>query len=73
MNDEIFLRKVGEKIKKLRKKAGYTSYETYANDFDLQRQTVYRAENGKNMNLATLNAILNTHGITPEEFFRGIK
>lgn len=67
------LKKVGKKLKDLRVKKGYKSYEAFAWDFELNRQTVSRAETGKNISLQTLIKILKIHKITLEEFFKGIK
>jgi transcriptional regulator with XRE-family HTH domain len=67
------LEAIGKKLRELRIKKGYTSYEHFAYDFDLTRQTVGRAEQGKNISLKTLQALLKIHKITFEEFFKGIK
>ena len=67
------LKAIGLKLRELRRKKGYTSYEAFAWDHDLTRQTVGRAETGKNISLKTLQTLLKIHKITFEEFFKGIK
>lgn len=66
-------KKVGKRLRDLRKKAGYKSYENFAFDNDLTRQTIERAEHGENITLDTLFKILKILKISPEEFFKGIK
>jgi transcriptional regulator with XRE-family HTH domain len=66
-------KKVGKRVRELRIKAGYTSYEAFANDHGFVRQTMGRIEQGDNLKLNTLADILNALKITPEEFFKGIK
>lgn len=65
--------KIGAKLRELRIKKGYKSYENFAFDHGMTRQTVGRAEQGKNITIETLIKILRIHKITLEEFFKGIK
>lgn len=65
--------KVGKRLRELRIKSGYTSYEAFANEFDLTRQTVGEAERGVNLKLDTLETLLKALKVSPEEFFKGIK
>lgn len=65
--------KVGKRLRELRIKAGYTSYEAFANDHELTRQTVGKAERGANLKLDTLEILLKALKVSPEEFFKGIK
>jgi transcriptional regulator with XRE-family HTH domain len=64
---------IGNKIKKLRTDAGYSSYETFANDYDLDRKQYWRTENGSNITLSTLYRILKIHNLSFEEFFKGME
>jgi transcriptional regulator with XRE-family HTH domain len=66
-------KKVGAKLRALRKRAGYGSYEAFAYDKGLTRQTVGRAEQGENLQFDTFFDILSALKISPEEFFKGIK
>lgn len=68
----IILTKVAQKLKQLRIDAGYTSYETFALDNDLDRKQYWRIENGSNLTLKTLVTILNKHKISLEDFFKGL-
>jgi transcriptional regulator with XRE-family HTH domain len=68
--EEKELKKIGEKLQKLRADAGYSSYEDFAIRNDLSRMQYWRIEKGKtNITLRSLIVILNIHGITLEEFF----
>ena len=67
---EDALHNIGEKIKKLRIKKGYTSHETFCYDFGLSRMQYWRIETGRtNLTVKSLINILNIHGITLEDFF----
>lgn len=63
---------IGQRVRELRKKAGYTSHETFAWDNDLSRVSYHRLEKGTNFRIETLLRILNIHKITLEEFFKGL-
>lgn len=60
---------VGEKLKELRIAKGYTSYEYFAFENNLNRSQYGTYERGRNMTLATLVKILAIHGLTLKEFF----
>lgn len=62
---------IGSKIKKLRKDKGYSSYETFANEYELNRVQYWRVEKGQNITMKTLLKILSIHGLSLEEFFKG--
>lgn len=64
--------KVSKKIKELRIKKGYSSYENFANDFNLDRKQYWRIENNSNITLKTLENILKIHDISVSEFFSDI-
>jgi len=61
--------KIGERLKKLRIKKGYTSYENFAFDNDIPRRSYWRMENGTNFRIESLLKILDVHKISLEEFF----
>lgn len=71
--NEKRLKKVGERLSELRKKAGYKSQETFAFDHELNRTQYARMETGANITLSSLLRVLDVHKMTPEEFFRGLK
>ncbi len=62
---------IGAKLKELRTKKGYKSYETFAFDKEINRMQYWRMEKGlSNMSMATLLRILEIHKITLKEFFK---
>ncbi|TYA74907.1 helix-turn-helix domain-containing protein [Seonamhaeicola marinus] len=63
---------IAERIKELRFKAGYTSHETFAQDFNFDRKGYWRLENGHNFTMKTLFRILDAHQLTLSEFFKDI-
>ena len=67
------LAKIGEKLRELRKKAGYASYENFAFDHELNRVQYGRMEKGANMTLGSLLKFLDIHKVNMEEFFSGIR
>jgi hypothetical protein len=71
--NEKRLIKVGERLRELRKKAGYKSYENFAFDKEINRVQYGRMEKGANITLASLLKVLDVHKLTLEEFFNGLK
>jgi transcriptional regulator with XRE-family HTH domain len=63
------LKKLGNRIKELRIKAGYTSYEYIAYDNNISRAQFGRYENGQDIRFSSLVKVLNALGVTPKEFF----
>ncbi len=63
------IQEIASKLKQLRKDKGYTSYETFAFEHDLNRVQYWRVENGQNITLKTLLNILSIHNISIEDFF----
>lgn len=67
---EDVLLNIGERLKRLRIKKGYKSYEAFAIDNEISRMQYWRMEGGKsNITINSLQKILDIHGITIEEFF----
>ncbi|MFY9308767.1 MAG: helix-turn-helix transcriptional regulator [Bacteroidia bacterium] len=66
-----YLKKVGERLKYYRKKAGYTSYEYFAYEHEFSRPQYGKYEAGANIQLNTLIKILEAFGVSLEEFFKG--
>lgn len=64
---------IAKKIKKLRILMGYSSYEDFALDFNLDRKQYWRVEKGSNITLRTLLKILDIHKLSPDEFFSDIE
>ncbi len=66
----LYFKKVGACIKTLRLKKGYKSYETFALDHNLDRKQYWRIENGANITIKSLLAIIKLHKITLPDFFK---
>jgi DNA-binding XRE family transcriptional regulator len=65
-------RKFGERLKQLRKQAGYSSAETFANEKGFQRATYTKWEQGKpdlNIEYDNILALCNSYGVTLPEFY----
>jgi hypothetical protein len=67
------IKQIGEKIKALRIEKGYSSYEFFAWEHKISRVQYYKMEAGTNITLKSLLRVIDAHGITLEEFFKGIK
>jgi transcriptional regulator with XRE-family HTH domain len=71
--DEVLkqlVERIAQKLVELRKKKGYSSYESFAFDHDIPRMQYWRIEKGKtNITLKSLVKILAIHKLTVEEFF----
>ena len=70
---EYSITQIGLKLKELRLQSGYSSYETFALDNDLDRKQYWRIENGSNITLKSLITILMIHKITLKDFFKDFK
>jgi transcriptional regulator with XRE-family HTH domain len=69
--DEIYLNTLlGNRLKELRKEAGYTSQETFAYDAEIPRALYGKYEKGSNITINSLHRILKFHKITFKEFFK---
>lgn len=66
-------KQIGDKLKKLRLKAGFTSSEAFAyqNEFSRTQYQAYEAGKVK-MRVDTLHKILEALGVKLDEFFKGI-
>jgi len=63
------MKKLGSRIRELRKSKGYTSAETFAYENGFARAMYGRYENGKNIQFITLVRLANCFEMTLEEFF----
>ena len=67
---EETLKKIGSKLRELRVKKGYSSYETFAFDNELSRMQYWRIEKGQtNITINSLIKILNIHDTSLKSFF----
>lgn len=69
---EIKILEIAEKIKLLRKEKGFTSYETFAFEYEINRVQYWRIETGRNITLKTLLKVLSIHKISLEDFFKDL-
>ncbi len=67
--EELLLTRLGDRIRDLRTKKGYTSQETFAYDAEIPRAQYGRYEKGVNITLTSLYKILKFHKLTLDEFF----
>lgn len=63
------LKKLGNRIKTLRMKAGHHHYEKFAGKNNIGRILLRRVELGGNVNYKNLLKIISALGTTPTEFF----
>jgi transcriptional regulator with XRE-family HTH domain len=64
-----FSKKVGDRIRELRKQKGYKAYEDLAYEADIPRAQWGRYEKGANLKVNSLKKVLDALGVTPAEFF----
>jgi transcriptional regulator with XRE-family HTH domain len=67
--EEKLLKLMGNRIRNLRLKAGYTSQEAFAYEAEIPRAQYGRYEAGTNITLLSLNKILKFHKLSLEAFF----
>ncbi len=71
-SDTEIKKKIGQKLRKLRKEKGFTSHESFALEYHLPRVSYFKHESGAaNMTLNALLELLSIHQISLEEFFAG--
>ncbi|MCR8560304.1 XRE family transcriptional regulator [Mucilaginibacter sp. BJC16-A38] len=63
------LKKLGNRVKTLRIKAGHQHYEKFAFQNNIGRILLRRCELGGNVKFSSLLRIINALGVTPAEFF----
>lgn len=63
------LKQLGDRIKKLRIKKGYSNYEYFAFDNDIPRAQYGRYEKGEDLRYSSLRRVVKALGMTLEEFF----
>ncbi len=66
---DVDLVKLGKRIKGLRIKSGYTSYETFAYDKGIHRVQFGRYEKGHNLTYKSLLKVITAFDMSLEEFF----
>lgn len=71
-NIELKINQISKKLKEIRLSKGYSSYETFAFDNNLNRVQYWRIESGSNITLKTLLKVLDIHKISLEDFFKDL-
>ena len=69
LSSESALKDLGERIRQLRIKKGYTSYEYFAYEHEISRAQFGRYERGEDLRFSSLVKIINAFDMTLEEFF----
>lgn len=70
LDEDKTIKAIGERLKSLRIKAGYTSYVNFAIENDLDRKQYWRLEAGEaNFTIKSLLRVLNIHELTLQDFF----
>ena len=62
--------KMAAKLRKMRIEKGFSNYEYFAWDNEINRVQYWKVEKGTNMTMKTLLKILDIHGISLAEFFK---
>lgn len=65
----LMVLKLAKRIKDLRKKAGYTSYESFAYEHNITRSQWGRYERGEDIRFSSLIKVCNVFKISLEDFF----
>jgi transcriptional regulator with XRE-family HTH domain len=63
------LKKLGERIRSLRIKKGYSNYENFAFEHDIARAQYGKYEKGEDLRYSSLMKVIRALGVTPKEFF----
>ena len=66
------LNKIAQKLKQMRIDKGYSSYEQFAWDNEINRVQYWRIEKGSNITLKSLLKVLDIHKIKLSEFCKDI-
>ena len=69
---EEVLKKIGQRMKEIRKEKGYKNYELFAYENGIPRAQYGRYERGSDLKLSNLLKVLDGFDMTLEEFFKGI-
>jgi transcriptional regulator with XRE-family HTH domain len=75
--DRDYIKKIAAKVKELRIKAGYSSYESFAFHAGINRNSYFRLErsavSGDNFTVALLLRVIRGLNTTTTEFFQQVK
>lgn len=65
--------RIADKLERMRKEKGFTSYENFAIEFGISRMQYWRMEKGTNFTFESLLKILDAHKMSLGEFFKDIE
>jgi transcriptional regulator with XRE-family HTH domain len=63
------LKKLGDRIRSLRIKKGYSNYENFAYEHDIARAQYGKYEKGEDLRYSSLLKVIRALGVTPKGFF----
>lgn len=69
LKEDIYLKKLGKRLKELRIKKGYTNYEYFAFENEIGRAQYGKYETGGNIQFDTLIRIIKALDISIKDFF----
>lgn len=69
---EEVLKKIGQRMKEIRKEKGYKNYELFAYENGIPRAQYGRYERGSDLKLSNLLKVLDGFDMSLEDFFKGI-
>lgn len=69
LDEAEYKQKLGNRIKALRIAAGYSNYDFFAYDNNIQRAQWGRYEKGQDLRFSSLLKVVGAFGMTLEEFF----
>lgn len=66
------LLKIAQKLRQMRIDKGYSSYEQFAWENDINRVQYWRIEKGANITLTSLLKVLDVHKVSLKKFFEDL-
>jgi transcriptional regulator with XRE-family HTH domain len=64
-----YIPQLGARLKQVREAKGYTSYEVFAYEHNINRTQYGRYERGEDLRFSTLLRVITALGVTVNEFF----
>jgi len=66
------MKEIGQNVTKHRQAVG-SNYKTFAEMNNINNMTLWRIENGEDYRMSSFLQVIKAIGISPEDFFKGIK
>jgi transcriptional regulator with XRE-family HTH domain len=70
--EKDLMKRVGEELRKLRKEAGYSSFEAFALDIDMDSGQYGCYERGENITTISLYRLLTHHELRLDQFYERV-